>query len=219
MKIKLPRNITPREAIRLQTKLSPLVKQTGELPTRIRSLVGCDATYSSGVTIAAATHLSYDTLCLRKIRLVSELTRFPYVPGLLAFREGPAVVRAIRGLRVKNYVCLVDAHGIAHPRKFGLACYVGLALNQPTIGVAKSRLYGRVDGNRLVDKDGSVLAELVMTPGGKTIYVSVGHKIALEDTVSIVKHSMGPGGPVPIRLAHVEVTKERWRCKNSNQAS
>jgi len=181
--------------------------------------VGCDATYTSGVTIAAATHLSYDSLRLLKIRAVSEPTRFPYLPGLLAFREGPAVVRAIRGLRVKNYVCLVDAHGIAHPRKFGLACYVGLALDQPTIGVAKSILYGQVNGNRLVDKDGSILAELVLTPGGKTIYVSVGHKIALEDAVSIVKHSMGSGGPLPIRLAHDEVTKERWRRKNSNQAS
>ena len=119
-----------------------------------------------------------------------------------------------------DYVCLVDAHGIAHPRRFGLACYVGLALNRPTIGVAKSLLYGQVEGNMVVDReDGCILAELVKTPGGKTIYVSVGHKISLEDAVLIVKHCMGSGGPVPIRFAHDEVTKRKWRIKNSNQVS
>jgi len=119
-----------------------------------------------------------------------------------------------------DYVCLVDAHGIAHPRRFGLACYVGLALNRPTIGVAKSLLYGQVEGSRVIDReDGRILAELVKTPGGKTIYVSVGHKISLEDAVLIVKHCMGSGGPVPIRLAHDEVTKRKWRIKNSNQVS
>ena len=190
-----------------------------ELPTPIRSLVGCDATYFSGITIAAATQVSFADQSLLKIRATSEHTRFPYIPGLLAFREAPVVLRAIRGLHANDYVCLVDAHGIAHPRKFGLACYVGLVLDRPTIGVAKSLLYGRVEGSRVVDKDGRILAELVKTPGGKTIYVSVGHKISLEDAVLIVKHSMGSGGPVPIRLAHDEVTKRKWRLKNSNQAS
>ena len=219
MRIRLPKQITPRDAVKLQTKLSPLVKETSELPTQIRNLVGCDATYFSGITIAAATQVRYADQSLLKTRLTSEHTRFPYIPGLLAFREAPVVVRAIRGLRANDYVCLVDAHGIAHPRGFGLACYVGLALDRPTIGVAKSLLYGQVEGGRVVGKEGRVLAELVKTPGGKTIYVSVGHKISLEDAVLIVKHSMGSGGPVPIRLAHDEVTKQKWRLKNSNQAS
>jgi len=219
LRIRFAKQITPRDAVRLQRKLSPLVKETSELPTQIRNLVGCDATYFSGITIAAATLVRYADQSLLKIRSTSEHTRFPYIPGLLAFREAPVVLRAIRGLHANDYVCLVDAHGIAHPRRFGLACYVGLALDRPTIGVAKSLLYGQVEGSRVVDKDGRVLAELVKTPGGKTIYVSVGHKISLEDAVLIVKHSMGSGGPVPIRLAHDEVTKRKWQLKNSNQAS
>jgi len=129
------------------------------------------------------------------------------------------VLRAIRALQANDYVCLVDAHGVAHPRRFGLACYVGLALDRPTIGVAKSLLYGQVEGNRVMDKEGRILAELVKTPGGKTIYVSVGHKISLKDAALIVKGSMGSGGPIPIRLAHDEVTKRKWQLKNSNQAS
>jgi len=192
------------------------VEETSELPSQIRSLVGCDAAYFSGITFAAAAQVRYEDLSLLNVRSASERTRFPYIPGLLAFREAPVVVRAIRGLRADGFVCLVDAHGVAHPRRFGLACYVGLALDRPTIGVAKSLLCGRVDGGRVVGEDGRILAELVMTPGGKTIYVSVGHKVSLEDAVSIVKRCMGPGGPVPLRLAHGEVTG--WRLKNSNQA-
>jgi len=219
LRIRFPKQITPRDAVRLQGKLSPLVKETSELPSTIHSLVGCDATYFSGITIAAATQVRYADQALLKIRSTTEPTRFPYIPGLLAFREAPAVLRAIRGLHANDYVCLVDAHGIAHPRRIGLACYVGLALDRPTIGVAKSLLYGRVEGSRVVDKDGRILAEMVKTPGGKTIYVSVGHRISLEDAVLIVKYCMGSGGPVPIRLAHDEVTKRKWQLKNSNQAS
>jgi deoxyribonuclease V len=220
LRIRFSKQITPKDAIRLQRKLSPLVKEASELPTPIHNLVGCDATYFSGITVAAATQVSYMDRSLLKIRSTMENTRFPYIPGLLAFREAPVVLRAIRGLHAKDYVCLVDAHGIAHPRRFGLACYVGLALDRPTIGVAKSPLYGQVKGSRLVDgEDGRILAELVKTPGGKTIYVSVGHKISLEDAVLVVKQCMGPGGPVPIRLAHDEVTKRKWRIKNSNQVS
>jgi len=219
LRIRFPKEITPREAVRLQTKLSPLVKETSELPTPIQNLVGCDATYFSGITIAAATQVRYVDLSLLKTRSTTEHTRFPYIPGLLAFREAPVVLRAIRALQANDYVCLVDAHGVAHPRRFGLACYVGLALDRPTIGVAKSLLYGQVEGNRVMDKEGRILAELVKTPGGKTIYVSVGHKISLKDAALIVKGSMGSGGPIPIRLAHDEVTKRKWQLKNSNQAS
>jgi deoxyribonuclease V len=219
LRVRIPKQVTPREAIRIQTRLSSLVKETSQIPKPIRTLVGCDATYFSGITIAAATAVKYADLSLLKIRSTSEDTRFPYIPGLLAFREAPAVVRAIRGLRARDYVCLVDAHGVAHPRRFGLACYVGLVLDRPTIGVAKSLLYGEVIDGRIVDRDGRVLAEQVMTPDGKTLYVSVGHKICLEDAVLIVKYCMGSRGPVPIRLAHDEVTMRKWQLRNSNQAS
>ncbi len=117
-------------------------------------------------------------------------------------------------------MCMVDAHGCAHPRKFGLACFVGLALDRPTIGVAKNLLYGSVEGNRVLDERGRLIAESMVLPGsGKTIYVSVGHKISLKDVVKLVKHCLTSHGPVPIRLAHEEVTKEKWRIKKSNQAS
>lgn len=187
---------------------------------KLTHLVGCDATYLREKTLAAATFVDYESLSLLKVKSVQERTRFPYVPGLLAFREAPAVLRAIRALRARSYVCLVDAHGLAHPRKFGLACFVGVALDRPTIGVAKRLLYGWVRGNQVVDTQDYPIAELLTLPeSGKTIYVSVGHKVSLKDAVDIVKQCLTPRGPAPISFAHEEVTKQKWHLKKSSQAS
>lgn len=220
MRIRIPSKISPREAIALQKKLSPLVKDTSELPAQITRLVGCDATYFRGNTLAAATLVDYERLGLLRIKSVREKTRFPYIPGLLAFREAPSVLRAIRSLKAESFVCLVDAHGLAHPRRFGLACFVGVALDRPTIGVAKSLLYGSPQGNQVFDKEGCQIAEIVALPASeKTIYVSVGHKISLKDAVNIVGHCLSPTGPIPVSLAHEEVTKQKWTLMKSSQAS
>jgi deoxyribonuclease V len=220
LKIKIPTNITPRDAVKLQKKLAPLITENSELPPNINNLLGCDATYIQGKTLAAATLVEYETLQLLRTSMVKERTRFPYVPGLLAFREAPAVLRAIRALKAKEYICLVDAHGRAHPRKFGLACHIGLALNRSTIGVAKNLLYGRVKADRVLDRDGHPLAAILKLPNSeKTIYVSVGHKISLTDATNIVKHCLSKNGPLPVRLAHEEVNKQKWLLKRSNPLS
>ncbi len=219
MRIRIPTEISPQQAVRMQQRLAPLISETSELPAKITSLVGCDATYVSGTTVAAAVLTEYANLRALKVKTIKEHTRFPYIPGLLAFREAPAVLRAIRPLRAASYICMVDAHGLAHPRRFGLACFIGLALDRPTIGVAKSLLYGWVKGNHVLDEHGYPIAESMVLPeSGKTIYVSVGHKVSLRDAVRIVKHCITARGPVPIRLAHEEVTKEKWRIKRSNPA-
>lgn len=152
--------------------------------------------------------------------MVKEATRFPYIPGLLAFREAHSVLKAIKSLKAKSYICLVDAHGVAHPRKVGLACFIGLALNHPTIGVAKSLLFGRVEGHQVLDKDNYPIAEIVTLPRtSRKVYVSAGHRISLKDAVGIVNYCSNQKGPVPINLAHEEVTKQRCMIKKSNPAS
>jgi deoxyribonuclease V len=220
LRIRIPSRISASEAIALQKRLSPLIEETSDFPSEIKYLVGCDASYLRGTTFAAATLVDYEKLVGVKIRAVKERTRFPYIPGLLAFREGPAVVRAIGSLRAQSYICLVDAHGLAHPRRFGLACFVGLALDRPTIGVAKGLLCGQVHDDQVLDSNGRQIAEIVPLPGvSKVIYVSVGHKISLTDAVRIVRHSLTQRGPIPIALAHGEVTRQKWRLRKSNQAS
>jgi deoxyribonuclease V len=220
MRIRIPTQITPPQAIALQQRLAPLVKEEDNLPKKLSNIIGCDATYILGMTIAAAVSVDYNTLKTRRVKAVKNQTTFPYIPGLLGFREGPAVLRAARALKPESYVCMVDGHGLAHPRRFGLACLVGLALDRPTIGVAKNLLYGSVRGSRVEDENGRRLAELITLPrNGKTIYVSVGHKISLNEAVQIVKHCLTPHGPIPIRLAHEEVTKRKWQIQRSNQVS
>jgi deoxyribonuclease V len=131
----------------------------------------------------------------------SVLTR--YVPGFLGFREGPLLVRVAEELRVRPDVFLIDGQGVAHPRKFGLACHVGLALEKPAIGVAKSRLYGRSDHGRILDPGGEMIGR-ILTAGNRKFYVSVGHRISLETASDLVEKSIVNGHPSPLREAHLE---------------
>jgi deoxyribonuclease V len=122
------------------------------------------------------------------------------------------VVRVLRKLKIKPDVCIVDGHGLAHPRRFGLACYVGLVTNLPTIGVAKSRLFGTEAGETLVDSEGSVIARILRF-NRKSLYVSVGHNVSLEDAARIVKHCITRRGLEPILSAHQEANRLRWSSK------
>ena len=131
-----------------------------------------------------------------------------YVPGFLGFREGPMIVRLARKVAKSADVFLVDGHGRIHPRKFGLACHVGLALAKPTIGVAKSRFYGREDGENILGPDGEVLGKTVRADG-RVLYVSVGNLIALDDAVRIVRRCIVDGSCVPLREAHLGAGKLR----------
>ena len=126
-----------------------------------------------------------------------------YVPGFLGFREGPLIVGIAENVRTRPDVFLIDGQGVAHPRKFGLACHVGLALDQPTIGVAKSRLYGRSDDNKILDPGGEVIGR-ILTADSRKFYVSVGHRISLETASHLVEKSLVNGHPAPLRQAHIE---------------
>jgi deoxyribonuclease V len=126
-----------------------------------------------------------------------------YVPGFLGFREGPLLVRIAEKIRQKPDVFLVDGQGAAHPRRFGLACHVGLALKKPTIGVAKSRLYGTANGSKILDPEGRVIGR-ILTARKRKFYVSVGHRISLETASSLVEKSIVNGDPSPLRQAHLE---------------
>jgi deoxyribonuclease V len=211
-RIAIPPNPTPREAIILQSKLAPLVSQRSEIPEKIRHVAGADGAYDDEKASGAAVLTEYATL--RPIETATTRTRvaFPYIPGLLSFREGPMIVRVLRKLTIKPDICIVDGHGLAHPRRFGLACYVGLVMGLPTIGVAKSRLFGTEVGEMLVDPEGNVIARILRSDK-KSLYVSVGHKITLEDATRIVKHCITRRGLEPIISAHQEANRVRWSRK------
>lgn len=185
--------LTPREAIELQRVHAPRVRRRG-LRRNPRLVAGADVAYDSSrnQTVAAVVCFRYQDLSPVTSVCIHADTTFPYVPGLLSFREAPALVKAFSQLDCRPDVILFDGQGLAHPRRFGLACHMGLLLDIPSVGCAKSRLIGEYDmpGPRRGDwspltlsRAGSrreTLGSVLRTRDRvKPLFVSVGHLISL----------------------------------------
>lgn len=181
---------TPRQAIEIQERLRGLVDLEDGCPQEIVTVTGLDVAYDeeTGLIAAAAVTLATaDFRVVEKRAVVSEVT-FPYEPGLFAFRELPPLLDALRALERVPDLLVCDGHGLAHPRRFGLACHVGVVTGLPTLGVGKTRFIGehgepgreRGSSTPLVD-GGEVVGTVLRTQAGvKPVYVSVGHKISLD---------------------------------------
>lgn len=202
-------------AAHLQESLAKLVAIEPDSGSMPKLVCGLDAAYSdrSGVGVAIVV----DVVTGREVETVhSKLKELvPYFPGLFGFREGPLLVKAASKLRSSPNVFIVEGHGQAHPRRFGLACHVGVALNRPTIGVARNLLYGKqIEDFSIVDADGTVLGKTLKTKLPKRpLCVSVGHKTNLTFAVDVVISSMlhSPDYPLPLRMAHQEAVRLRNR--------
>jgi len=157
---------------------------------------------------------------LEEIERVSAVVveQFPYIPGLLAFREGPAIIEAFKKLKNKPDILMVDGQGIAHPRGFGIACHVGVFLDIPTVGVAKQRLYGKYnepkdsEGNwtpLTAPYEGNTIGAVLRTKKKtKPVFVSIGHKIDLRTAVKLsLQCSKGYRIPEPTRQADIFVAR------------
>lgn len=181
--------------MRVQADLAGRVVRDDDF-TEINCVAGVDVGFEDGgkVTRAAVAVLEYPSLQTIDQTVARTATCFPYVPGLLSFREIPALLEAFRQLRTAPDMILCDGQGYAHPRRFGLACHLGLILEIPAIGVAKTRLvgtHGRVPEKRgawcpLTDKDETIGAVLRTRVGVRPVYISVGHRICLETAVDYV---------------------------------
>lgn len=167
---------------------------------------------ADGMVRAAVVVLSYPGLDLVDTNVISLRPGFPYVPGLLSFREVPLLLEACEGLRTTPDLLIADAQGIAHPRRLGLASHLGLFLDMPTVGCAKSILCGRhgeIGGEAgeyasLTDNGEVVGAALRTKRGVKPVYVSVGHKVDLDSAVDwVLACCRGYRLPEPTRLAHL----------------
>lgn len=203
--------LTPREAIRLQGELAPLVERDDRLGA-VRTVAGVDVAYGrrGGPAQAAVALFSFpDLVLLEEVRHVEEAT-FPYVPGLLSFREAPAVLAALDRLSIRPDLLMVDGQGLAHPRRFGIACHLGLYLDLPAVGVAKSRLTGSHgepgpqpgDWTPLTDGDEVIGAVLRTRARVKPLFVSIGHRVSLGTAIDLViACGRGLRLPEPCRIA------------------
>jgi deoxyribonuclease V len=222
--MRLPRPIhrwalKPRQAIRLQQRLRSQVRMV-PLTEPVRLVAGADMAFSPDGQHCVAGIVVYDTQTGEIVEqaLAWRDVRFPYVPGLLSFRETPAVLAAVRKLRTTPDVFIFDAQGYSHPRRFGLACHAGLLIGKPSIGCAKSRLCGEHNEPParagafapLRDKGETIGAVLRTCKGIKPVYVSVGHLVTLEMAVRVVMQCVTRYRLCePTRLAHQLVTRHR----------
>lgn len=211
----LPRHdwhLSPADARALQADWAQRVVLRDEVGD-VSRIGGVDVGFEQGgsVTRAALVVLSWPDLQVMERQLARVPTTFPYVPGLLSFREMPAILAAWEQLQYKPDLLLCDCQGTAHPRRFGIACHLGVWLDLPTIGVAKKRLVGRHDdvGNGkgsavpLLDKGERVGTVVRSRTGVNPLYVSAGHRISQESAVEWVMVCLTRYRlPEPTRQAH-----------------
>jgi deoxyribonuclease V len=204
-----PESLDLARLARIQQRIARLVKQRDEFK-RLERIAGCDISFSRGnFAFAACCVFDYRTLELQAERVKRVKVRFPYIPTFLAFRELDGMLKVIRGISADVY--MVGAQGLAHPRRAGLACHLGVTLDKPTLGVAKSRLVGEAApppnrrGSYTFLREGKeVIGAVLRTKeGSKPVYVSVGHKLTLKTAIEItLATTRAHRFPTPLRTAH-----------------
>lgn len=203
-------DLTPTEARALQERLRALIVTKGRL-TRAKTVAGVDISTSGQRAHSAVVVLRLSDLQPVEAAEADLPLAFPYVPGLLAFREGPAILAALERLQNEPDVLIFDGQGLAHPRRMGIASHMGLILDRPSIGCAKSLLCGEhgpvgpAAGDRSEIRDqGEVIGAALRTRAGcRPVYVSIGHKVDLPTAIScVLRCSSRFRLPEPIRWAH-----------------
>jgi len=215
-----PWQVTTHEAIALQKRLRDQVITENTLGD-IRLIAGADIATSkdSPKAYAGVVVLSYPALEVVEQRGLEDHVTFPYIPGLLAFREGPLLIKVFEQLNSNPDVIVFDGQGLAHPRGLGIATHMGLVFDKPTIGCAKSRLFGRYQEPEhekgawaeLCDPQGQIIGAAVRSKARTTpIFVSIGHRVDLPTAIRIlIDCTCGVRIPEPTRLAHNFVTQLR----------
>jgi deoxyribonuclease V len=201
-----------QERLRDRVKIIPF-RRTPEY------VAGVDAAFSDDMVTAAACLFTYPAIDYREDAVVREKTGFPYVPGYLTFREGSAIIKAVKTLKTPPDVILFDGQGIAHPRGTGIASHIGVILNKPTIGCAKSRLVGEFEEPGTDKGDwvylyynGRRVGVVLRTRRGvKPVFVSPGHMMDIQSSVKIVMGCIA-GYKIPEPLRRADLLSKRLAC-------
>ena len=218
-----PWNVSPAEAMEIQRQLRGKVSKERSFG-EVHTVAGVDVGFKGEVARAAVVVLSYPELQPLDYSVAELPVEFPYIPGLLSFREGPSVLAALEKLATEPDLFIFDAQGLAHPRRMGLASHIGIIIDRPSIGCAKSRLCGthhqpgpeRGSYVHLYDDDEVIGAVVRTRTGVKPLYVSIGHRIDLESAIEYVlgccrNHRL----PETTRYAHRVAGGERLQIGTS----
>ena len=195
--------MTYANAITLQKNIARKVVAAKDDFGEISSICGVDVAYrgSSNAAYCSAVIMDKNMQQLVESVDVQTVVKYPYVPGLLMLREAEPIFYTLKLLKNSYDLLLIDGHGLLHPRRCGLACYIGVSLDKPTIGVAKSRLCGTVRPDGFVELDGEILGYAI----SKKLYISVGHRVTLKTAITLVKEL----GIEPLRLADINSRKNK----------
>lgn len=216
--------VSPEEAVQLQRKLKKKISLNNSF-NKIKRVAGADVSYYKNMMIAGIIILKFPQLKTIERQYSVCPANFPYIPGLLTFREGPSLLAAFKKINNEPDIILFDGQGIAHPRRMGIATHLGLFLDKPAIGCAKSRLSGEYipvgeekGDYTLLREDKEVLGAVLRTRRRtKPIFVSPGNKIDLLTSIDIVlkctdKYRL----PIPVREAHIFVNEIRSSLERIN---
>jgi deoxyribonuclease V len=216
-----PWDVDLQKAKLIQNELKEYVRfQSFDRDSYIVAGIDVSVIQKSNEAKAAITLMSYPDMTFVDSASVRTKVPFPYIPGFLSFREGPVIFEAWKKLVIEPDLLMFDGQGLAHPRHFGLACHLGVLLNKPSIGCAKSYLYGKMEEPDVTrssykyiydPKDNSILGAVLRTRTNvKPIYISVGNLMDLPSAINIVL-SLSPRYriPDPLRKAH-KLSKEGW---------
>ena len=217
-------NVSYQEALSTQERLRRQIVCRGS-PRRVRLIAGADVSYDKSEErfYGAVLLMSFPDLVVIEEVTAAGRPRFPYVPGLLTFREGPILIRAFRKLKRRPDLVIFDGQGLAHPRGFGLAAHMGLLLDLPSIGCAKTRLCGEhrrvgaaVTSSAELLYNGQTIGLALRTRRDvKPVYVSVGHRISLESAADwVLRTCRGYRLPEPTRQAHLLVNRLRLKSRD-----
>lgn len=195
--------MTYANAITLQKNIAKKVVAAKDDFGEISSICGVDVAYrgSSNAAYCSAVIMDKNMQQLVESVDVQTIVEYPYVPGLLMLREAEPIFYTLKLLKNSYDLLLIDGHGLLHPRRCGLACYIGVSLDKPTIGVAKSRLCGTARPDGFVELDGEILGYAI----SKKLYISVGHRVTLKTAITLVKEL----GIEPLRLADINSRKNK----------
>ncbi|HLI45729.1 MAG TPA: endonuclease V [Geobacterales bacterium] len=190
-------------------------------PRSYKIVAGLDSAYFKKKMITAISFYDIEEKKVLHEEYIIEEVNYPYIPTLLFLREGPNMVKLAKSAKLQADVYLIDGHGEAHPYRAGLACFVGYMLDKPTIGVAKSRLFGKVEwfNGEGVLKDGEEVIALLIRLCNKEFYISVGQRVTLQGALQIFKKTIEGCISVPLERAHILANTIKAQYESSKISS
>ncbi|CAN5870067.1 deoxyribonuclease V [soil metagenome] len=203
------------EVIKLQKEFAKKVITRDDFDSKVESICGVDVSYRNKTAYCSAVVINKENFEIIEIVSSKSEIKNPYIPGLFILRESTPILQTLKLITNPFQLLLVDGHGKLHPRRCGLACYIGIVTNLPTIGVAKSLLCGNIQSDNFVSHNGEILGYVLKSNENskKVAYVSVGHKITLPTSIEAVKSITKTNQYLPEPLTVADKLSKEQDCK------